>query len=898
MVVRPKFRGNSGRRTFARAPFGLLIAALVATGLWALPGSSITGQGPNTLPNPNANSVQTYCTANHPGTTGIVISTGSASDGGINETVDNGYYLKWKETYTSPGVEAEIFNLKLGSAAGTPLQYVTAFSWVGGNDTYLFDIGTPTSSNTVGGTAPADSLTMTNFNGKNFTQWGFCAYTSMVPVSVTKTVAGNGAGTFQFTFACTVIAHGNPVAWPGYPLDVPVNVNGAPVTVSSGIKVPLGASCTVTEKAGVGDEAQYNHGGPQTKTTNADGANFAFTNTLKPGKISFTKKLSGAVDGETVSFTFALDCDNNTYDTTFTLPEGDADPLTWLSGDIAAGTDCTIAETGSTPSGAWSVNGSPTAVLKVVAGTTLTSESITNTRKYGYFQIAKSTNDDGAGTFGFNVNCGGVLVGDAVQVTAGGTSSVFGPYPTGTSCTIAEIADVPDNYAEAASQTFTVVESTNLAPVMKSFVNTRKFGKLTFTKVFSGAFSGQAFSFDFALTCSDAKYNTTFGFTQNSGIYTWTSGDIAAGVTCSVAETSALPVGAWTTTGSPTPAVAVVADTTTALADITNVHTKGWFRIAKLTSDDSSGTFTFDVVCFGITVGKGTQVAAGGMSAVFGPFPTGAPCTITERADDPDLYTEGAPVSFKVALSTNEEPSVITVTNVRKTGRLSFTKTVVGALKGEKVGFDFSLTCDDKAYNAKFSLPEDDDDPYTWLSGDLPAGISCSVTETASAPAGVWIASGSPTAAKTVVADSTVTIAGITNTHKSEETTTSSTTSTTTSTTTTTVATTQPPLVTLITNPPVTNPVSTSSTSTVAPTTAAPTSTPAVSVAGVVVTNAPTTTAAVKVLGVQVEQPAVTGGLSFTGSAHARLMVLLGLMALMVGSGLVAVTRLRRRTRR
>jgi hypothetical protein len=726
LVVARLHRSDSGRRK--RPLAAALAVALGLLGSTPIVARAIDGVGPLDLPNPNTNSVQVYCTANYPGTEAVVISTGSVSNGGTNQRVDQGYFLKWKETYVPSGVgttnnvEAEIFELRVGSSTGERLEYVAAFSFVGGNDTYLFAIGTPVQSSTVGATPPADSLKMANFNGSNFTQWGFCAYATKVPVSITKTVSGGLSGNFVFTVSCTILSAGKTIAVSGYPLDVNVSVtNGGPVTVVAPITVPVGSSCTATEKAGAGDEPKYTHEGPQTKVTAVDGANFAFTNVLRTGKLSFTKTVSGAVAGEDYSFRFALNCDDDTYDVN-PIVLSSAGSLTFTSVDIPAGVACNITELSSTPAGAWNVEGSPTAPVTVVRGATTAIPGITNTRKVGYFSVAKTTSDGGAATFTFDVTCGGVLVSENLAVIAGGVSSVVGPIPTGTSCTITENPDEPDLYQEGAPQTFTITESTVATAAVKSFVNVRRTGKLSFTKTVVGAVEGEAYSFDFALDCAGSAFDATFTL-PDAGSLVYTTGDIPSGTSCTVTETSAKPSGAWTVTGSPTGATEVVANATTPLSGITNTRKVANLTITKTVSDGGEGTFTVDYSCkLGtIVVREGSNVQVSPTTPiVVSNLPTSTICTVTEDAAA-GYTTTYSTVGGVVTVS--DTGATLAITNTAIDPKLTLVKRVV-----KPTGSSNPATASSWTLTANPAAPK--------------AGQSVALSETPNAGlAGTWAAS-------------------------------------------------------------------------------------------------------------------------------------------------------------
>jgi hypothetical protein len=338
---------NYRRRRPVAIVAGLAVSMLASIPVFA---GAVSGTGPVTQPNPNTNSVQAYCNTNYPGTQAVVISTGSVSSGTVNSRTDQGYWLQWTEQYTPGSVEAQILQLRVGSATGQRLEYAAAFSWVGGNDTYIFKIGTAVQSNTIGGVPPADSLKMSNFNGKNFTQWGFCAYAKKVPVTITKTIAGGGSGNFVFTLNCTVVSGGATVSFAGYPVDVNVAVTTGPITVAAP-SVPVGATCTAEEKAGAGDEANYTHEPKQTKTTtDPAGAAFSFLNTPKP-KVGSFKIVKYTADSLAGTFNFSVVCGGVTLSANEVVSVVAGQGFSGISQIFTqpVGTSCTVTELPDSP---------------------------------------------------------------------------------------------------------------------------------------------------------------------------------------------------------------------------------------------------------------------------------------------------------------------------------------------------------------------------------------------------------------------------------------------------------------------------------------------------------------------------------------------------------------------
>jgi hypothetical protein len=664
-----RLRRNRWKVTIGAAALSLALLPVVAT---AVNGVKLAQ---NVKPNPNDGSVGEYCSANYPGTQGIVFSTGSSSTNTQGEVVktEGNFTLTWTEAFASNTITGEIVSL-INNTTSDPVSYVAAFLFAGGNDAYLFATGTPVFSNLIGGTPPADQLIATDFNGQNFSHWGFCAYPRLVPVSVKKNIVGGGTGTFTFSIDCRIATSTTTTAsFTGYPLDLVVTVTtGGTATAQSPVLVPEGAACTVTEKPGIGDEALYAHEGPQTVDP-AIAPIVTFNNVRKVGKLSFTKTIINPITGEDPTFTFSLDCTNDTYDVaTFTLPSGGS--LTYTTGEIPVGVSCSVTEAAAP---GYTTTGSPTASTAVVAGQTTAIAGITNTRNVGYFRIAKTTSDSSTAVFTFEVTCGTAAT-LTIPLPGGSLSGVFGPYPTGTSCTIHELGDSPDRYEEAPDQTFSVGQNTFTTATTYTFTNRLKVGSLRFTKVVKGAVIGETPSFMFALNCSPDtpnSYDTTFSLPTATGSLVYEVADVLEGTTCTVTETGATPTSVWNVTGSPTAVATIEAGKLSELT-ITNERKRGSLVIKKVVDDGGPGPFSVDYSCAfgGTVVADGTDVGFSPTSPItVSDLPTGTVCTFTEDAA-PGYTTSYSVVSPRTI---SEGVNEVVVTNKVIPPKLTLKKVVV-----------------------------------------------------------------------------------------------------------------------------------------------------------------------------------------------------------------------------
>jgi hypothetical protein len=188
----------------------------------------------------------------------------------------------------------------------------------------------------------------------------------------------------------------------------------------------------------------------------------------------------------------------------------------------------------------------------------------------------------------------------------------------------------------------------------------------------------------------------------------------------------------------------------------------GDITISKVVSGDTAGhdpatTFGITLDCAEDQFDQVLQLAAGQTATVTG-LPVGMTCSVTETAVPTPLpgFAYGPPVITPPTFTVESEGQAIAVTVdnpvVGQAGGLSIHKRVVG-IDGYVPGsvFDFTLDCDDDAFDRTFSLANEE----VFTVGGVPVGTVCDITETALPdPAGgfVW---GPPFSATVTITDET-----------------------------------------------------------------------------------------------------------------------------------------------
>jgi uncharacterized protein DUF5979/prealbumin domain-containing protein len=371
-----------------------------------------------------------------------------------------------------------------------------------------YSFGTPTFS-------PADTVTIPVGNGSSVTITTNNSLTRDTgSFKITKTTSNPDAATlpaFTGTYNCGT----------GYTGTWSV-ADGGSQTVTG---IPTGNTCSVTEDA-LSPISGYTWGTPTFNpasiviSTKDQTFEIVVGNSINRdrGSLKITKQTSNP-DGVTLpaSFTGTYDCGGG-YSGSFSVADGASQTF----GGIPTGSVCTVTETMPTPIPGYTwgtITYTPSSITISTTGGTfeiVVGNSITRDR--GSLKIYKTlSNPDGASvqsSFTVNYNCGAGYTGQ-VSVASGSPATVNG-IPTGSTCTVTEVAPTPiPNYTwgtityTPASVTIDTKDQTFSITIGNSI--TRDRGSLTIVKKVINDNGGTA-------TVSAFGLNTTAGtLTFDSG---------------------------------------------------------------------------------------------------------------------------------------------------------------------------------------------------------------------------------------------------------------------------------------------------------------------------------------------------------------------------------------------
>ncbi len=506
---------------------------------------------------------------------------------------------------------------------------------------------------------------------------------------VNKSTVG-GDGTFDFTVAC------DGTAW-----DVTrsVTTSGGTGTSTAVTGIPSGLNCTVTETVPAGWTQTAAPAGPITIVAGQQ-ATASFTNTRQTADLVITKAVTGtSVLPVSGSFDFVADCGAaGTFSRTITASNS-ANGTATIAG-VPVGTSCTITE--AVPAG-WTLDGSvagnvtPRQITVASQGNNVT---FSNRRDVGTITISK-TIDQGAGTFRFDLTCGGAPVpGSPFDITINAPSTAgsvtVSNVPTGSNCVVDENPNGSvsgDFFQVTPAANGTVGFPSTGAAQTASYVDHRRVGDLLIGKVFPPNSLGdpdQVFTFQW--DCGPQP--RTIGL--KAGQQHTVSG-IPTGTACTVSETANA---GYSSAVAPAGGAVTIADGTNTVT-FTNTRKTGTLELRKeLVPSTDPGRFDLDIdggphEVAGVgddgTTGERTvpvgshsiaETVAAGNAANLSDYTTTVACVDTAGTtpvlvtkDDNVVVDEGAKV-------------VCTFTNTRKTGNLTLTKTVVDPLNS---GHSFDL---------------------------------------------------------------------------------------------------------------------------------------------------------------------------------------------------------------
>ncbi len=521
--------------------------------------------------------------------------------------------------------------------------------------------------------------------------------------------------------------------------------------------VAPGATCTVTEPAN-GSTATVNVvttvGPPVTITAGGTGTvGVTDTYAFVPGSLTVTKTITGPSAVGHGPITIHVDCGADVLVTDITIAAGVPLHRRPRSRNLPAGTSCTVTETedGSTSTVAVVVDPADPQTVPIPAGGTATAD-ITDTYSPapGSLTVTKTIDGQAAGSQGaisIHVVCDGTALTPDFKINAGTaaetTSHTYNNVPAGATCTVTE---------PVAGSSGTVAVDTVLSPdvtVQAGGVATAEVldtytlvpGSLTVTKTIAGPSAGQQGPIIIGVKCGDPGAARVHHRRRRDRTAVAHLPNIPAGLTCTVTEEadgSSTAVGVVTTGSTQDVKIDPNAE---ASAEVTDTYSPapGSLTVTKTIDGQaagSQGAITLHVVCgdtaltpdFKINAGT----AAGEISHTYNNVPAGATCTVTE----PENGSSGT-----VAVGTVLSPDVtvpaggVATAEVLDTytlvpGSLSVTKTIAGPSAGQQGPIIIGVKCGTLVL-PEFTIPAGATGPQSQTYPNIPAGLTCTVTEEA-----------------------------------------------------------------------------------------------------------------------------------------------------------------------
>ena len=487
-----------------------------------------------------------------------------------------------------------------------------------------------------------------------------------------------------------------------------------------------------------GLNVHYDLGAPEeTATSGEDAKIYTITNTLKTGDLKVSKKVVSdlsADSDEEFNFTVTLTGSNLTGTcggmnftdgvAVVTLKKGQSVTATGLPAGVAY----TVTETPNVK-----FNTTKTGDADTISDTEMKEAEFTNTRLVGSLEVKKEvvspSATDKQTDFSFTVTLS--------DTNINGTSGAAGDYGVafldgvatftlkdGESKTIQNLpVDVTYTVEETAVDGFVTIKTDDTGTINTErstavFTNTAVGNLIVGKEVASPLEADKTIKFDFKVTLDDDTISGTYGdltFTNGVAETQLASGEIATaeglrkGIGYTVEETeNAL----FTTTTSGE--TGTIGDEPS-LAVFTNTRKTGKLTVSKtLVSDlaaDAAKAFEFTVTLddtkvngiFGdmlFTDGVATVTLKGGESAVATGLPTGISYTVTEAEDD-EFTTQASADTGTINTTTAGSNAVFT--NIRKTGELKVSKTLVSDRAADAdQEFTFTVTLSDSTISGTY----------------------------------------------------------------------------------------------------------------------------------------------------------------------------------------------------
>ena len=318
---------------------------------------------------------------------------------------------------------------------------------------------------------------------------------------------------------------------------------------------------------------------------------------------------------------------------------------------------------------------------------------------------------------------------------------------TPATCTVIETSDGGGSAVTVVtvngSQTVDLMENTtsNDPVVAEPIVNTYESapGSLVVTKTIAGSAAGEQGEVVLHVSCDNGLEQDITIPAGATGDTSTTIDDLPAGTTCTVTETANGSSSTVTVTvdteGSP--ATIPAGDDTVVLLTNTYESAPGSLVVTKTIAGSAAGEqgeVVLHVSCDNgleqdITIPAG---ATGDTSTTIDDLPAGTTCTVTETANGSSstvtvtVDTEGSPATIPAG-----DDTVVLLTNTYESapGSLVVTKTITGSAAGEQGEVVLHVSCDN-GLEQDITIPAGATGDTSTTIDDLPAGTTCTVTET------------------------------------------------------------------------------------------------------------------------------------------------------------------------
>ena len=528
--------------------------------------------------------------------------------------------------------------------------------------------------------------------------------------------------------------------------------------------LPAGAVCTMTETVDGHTSAIAVEvvGSGQRVTVPDDGvatAEITDTYTAVPGSLVVSKTITGVAAGDQGVVSIAVTCNDGVNRAPFVIPAGaPAGTTSKTYTQIPGGTTCTINETvnGANQATTVTVTGNNQQIA-VPPGGTATANPIRDDYHHapGSLTVTKVIAGAAAGQQGpitITVTCDGVVQQPLFQIAAGATgtsSQTYAGIPTPATCTAVED---PDGHTDTVTVTkedsgSPVTVPPGGAPVLTlTDTYTRVPGDLVVNKTITGGAAGRQAEIRIGVVCDDGVTRPDFVIPPGAGAGTeqTTYSGIPNGTTCTVTETAdggsaAVNV---TTVGSPQDVIIPVGGSAT--ANITDAYevAPGQLTVTKTIAGDGAGQqdpVRIEVTCGSQVLDPVFDVPAGttgSLSRTYTGIPGGTDCTVVESQDGRntvvDVTVEGAPQEVTVPAG-GAVTAEVTDTYAPRAGSLEVRKNISGEAAPLRGEIRIEVDCDDGVARDPFVIspaPRRSGDEFR-IYTDIPAGTTCTVTETA-----------------------------------------------------------------------------------------------------------------------------------------------------------------------